>query len=148
MNLASFSRCAAVLVPFVVAQHAAPQWSVASDARAQSTQQKSSQPQSRTQKLANPLNDLLDEAQKDIDNNQFEAAVIPLQKFIGEEPDIAWAHFQLAYAYTALKRPDQARSEYERATTLESGSFAESQISTTITNPIASRVIPVMSNRP
>jgi superkiller protein 3 len=84
-----------------------------------SAQQKSSQPQSRTQKLANPLNDLLDEAQKDIDNNQFEAALTPLQKFIAQEPDIAWAHFQLAYAYTALKRPDEARAEYQRATTLD-----------------------------
>jgi Flp pilus assembly protein TadD len=119
MSLVSFSRCAAVVILFVVAQHAAPQWSVASAARARSAHQKSSQPQSRTQKLANPLNDLLDEAQKDIDTNQFEAAVTPLQKFIAEEPGIAWAHFQLAYAYTALKRPDEARAEYERATTLD-----------------------------
>jgi tetratricopeptide (TPR) repeat protein len=76
-------------------------------------------PQTRTQKLANPLNDLLDEAQHDIDTNQFEAALTPLQKFLAEKPDIAWAHFQLAYAYTALKRTDEARAEYERATTLD-----------------------------
>ena len=31
--------------------------------------------QSTTKKLANPLNDLLDEAQRDIDQNQFEAAI-------------------------------------------------------------------------
>jgi tetratricopeptide (TPR) repeat protein len=84
-----------------------------------STQQKSAPSQTRTQKLANPLNDLLDEAQHDIDSNQFEAALIPLQKFLAEKPDIAWAHFQLGYAYTALKRPDEARAEYERATTLD-----------------------------
>jgi Flp pilus assembly protein TadD len=71
------------------------------------------------QKLANPLNDLLDEAQHDIDANQFEAALTPLQKFLAEKPDIAWAHFQLAYAYTALKRTGEARAEYERATTLD-----------------------------
>ncbi|HMD06745.1 MAG TPA: tetratricopeptide repeat protein [Candidatus Acidoferrum sp.] len=65
------------------------------------------------------MNDLLDEAQHDIDTNQFEAALIPLQKFLAEKPDIAWAHFQLGYAYTALKRPDEARTEYERATTLD-----------------------------
>lgn len=75
--------------------------------------------QTRTQKLANPLNDLLDEAQHDIENNQFEAAITPLQKVIAEKPDIAWAHFQLGYAYTALKRSDEARAEYERATTLD-----------------------------
>lgn len=76
-------------------------------------------PQTRTQKLANPLNDLLDEAQHDIESNQFEAAITPLQKVIAEKPDIAWAHFQLGYAYTALKRSDEARAEYERATTLD-----------------------------
>jgi tetratricopeptide (TPR) repeat protein len=75
--------------------------------------------QSRTQKLRNPLNDLLDEAQRDIDKNDFEAAILPLQKFLAEQPDIAYAHFQLAYAYTALKRVDDARSEYERATALD-----------------------------
>lgn len=75
--------------------------------------------QTRTQKLANPLNDLLDEAQHDIESNQFEAAITPLQKVIAEKPDIAWAHFQLGYAYTALKRSDEARAEYERAITLD-----------------------------
>ena len=126
MSLASFSRCAALVVLFVGAlrvypepRRAAPQSRAVSAASVASAQQKSSQPQSRTQKLANPLNDLLDEAQKDIDNNQFEAALTPLQKFIAQEPDIAWAHFQLAYAYTALKRPDEARAEYQRATTLD-----------------------------
>jgi tetratricopeptide (TPR) repeat protein len=119
MNLASFSRCAALVVLLVEAQNPAPQLRAVSAASFASAQAKSAQPQSRTQKLANPLNDLLDEAQKDIDNNQFEAALTPLQKFIAQEPDVAWAHFQLAYAYTALKRPDEARAEYERATTLD-----------------------------
>jgi hypothetical protein len=53
--------------------------------------------QSKSQKLANPLNDLLDEAQRDIDKNDFEAAIPPLQKFLVEKPDIAYGHFQLAY---------------------------------------------------
>jgi Flp pilus assembly protein TadD len=83
----------------------------------QSSSQKN--PQTKTQKLANPLNDLLDEAQHDIDSNQFEAAITPLQKFLAEKPDIAYAHFQLAYSYTALKRGDEARAEYERATALD-----------------------------
>jgi tetratricopeptide (TPR) repeat protein len=110
-------RFAAVLVILVAAQYAAPQVCAASTSKGQSSQQKS--PQTRTQKLANPLNDLLDEAQHDIDTNQFEAALTPLQKFLSEKPDIAWAHFQLAYAYTALKRTDEARAEYERVTALD-----------------------------
>jgi len=85
---------------------------------AKSTSAQSS-PQSRTETLSNPLNDLLNEAQHDIDNNQFAAAVAPLQKLLAAKPDIAWAHFQLAYAYTALKRTDDARAEYERATALD-----------------------------
>ncbi|HTQ61246.1 MAG TPA: tetratricopeptide repeat protein [Candidatus Solibacter sp.] len=74
---------------------------------------------SRTQTLSNPLNDLLKEAEHDIDNNQYQAAIAPLQKLLAEKPDIAWAHFQLGYAYTALKRTDEARAEYERATALD-----------------------------
>lgn len=71
--------------------------------------------QSKTQKLANPLNDLLDEAQRAIDKNDFEAAIPPLQKFIAEKPDEPYGHFQLAYVYTALKRFDDARAEYQRS---------------------------------
>jgi len=78
-----------------------------------------SRAQQGSRKVANPLNDLLDEAQHDIDSSQFEAALAPLQKFLAEKPDVAFAHFQLAYAYTALKRVDEARSEYERAMALD-----------------------------
>ncbi len=122
MNLPSFVRRTAVAILIVGAGHAVPVFAAALAHSGQSNPQQKSpqtQPQSRTQKLANPLNDLLDEAQHDIDNNQFETALTPLQKFLSEKPDVAWAHFQLAYAYTALKRPDEARAEYERATTLD-----------------------------
>ena len=118
MSLPSFSRWAAVAIVIVGARHAVPILCAPSVLSAQSpAQEKSSQ--TRTQKLANPLNDLLDEAQHDIDTNQFEAALVPLQKVLAEKPDIAWVHFQLAYAYTALKRTDEARAEYEHATTLD-----------------------------
>ncbi len=73
----------------------------------------------KPQKLANPLNDLLDEARRDIDANRFEAAVAPLQKVIAEQPDFAYAHFQLAYVYTALKKDDEARAEYQRTIALD-----------------------------
>jgi Flp pilus assembly protein TadD len=75
--------------------------------------------QAQTQKIANPLNDLLDEAQRNIDANNFEAALAPLQKFIAEKPEVAFAHFQLGYAYTGLKRSDEARAEYEQAIALD-----------------------------
>ncbi len=121
MNLASFARrIAAIAILILGARHAVPVFAGTSALSLQSSsQQKSTPSQTRTQKLANPLNDLLDEAQHDIDTSQFEAALTPLQKFLAEKPDFAWAHFQLAYAYTALKRPDEARAEYEHATTLD-----------------------------
>ncbi len=84
--------------------------------------QSSSKPavQSRTQKVANPLNDLLEEAQRDIDKNNFESAIAPLQKVIADQPEFAYAHFQLAYVYTALKRTDEARAEYTRTIAIDS----------------------------
>ena len=85
----------------------------------QSTSQSKRDTQSAKQKLANPLNDMLNEAQRDIDANNFEGAVAPLQKFIAEKPEVAFAHFQLGYAYTALKRSDEARAEYERTIALD-----------------------------
>src|SRR6267154_1607188 len=70
---------------------------------AQSPTKQPTQP--RPQKVANPLNDLLDQAQRNIDSNNFESAIAPLQKFITEKPDVAFAHFQLGYTYTAQRRP-------------------------------------------
>ena len=76
-------------------------------------------PQGTKQKVRNPLNDLLDEAQAAMDKNDYAAAIPPLQKFLAEKPDIAFAHFQLAYAYTALKQPEDARAEYEKCIALD-----------------------------
>src|SRR5262252_8363108 len=44
--------------------------------------------------LSNPLNDLLDDARRDIDKEDFQGAVVALQKFIAEKDDFAYAHFQ------------------------------------------------------
>jgi tetratricopeptide (TPR) repeat protein len=71
------------------------------------------------QKVRNPLNDLLDEAQAALDKNDYNAAIPPLQEFIDQKPDVAFAHFQLAYAYTALKRPDEAGAEYEKCIAID-----------------------------
>jgi Flp pilus assembly protein TadD len=71
------------------------------------------------QRIANPLNDLLDEARRDIDKQDFEAAIAPLRKFLAEKDDFAYAHFQLGYAYTGLQKSEEARGEYERAMQLD-----------------------------
>jgi Flp pilus assembly protein TadD len=111
---------------FVGAQHslgyawdkAAPPLGNQSSVSAQSSKSMPAM-QSKTQKLANPLNDLLDEAQRDIDTKNFEAAIAPLQKVIADQPEFAYAHFQLAYVYTALKKTDEARAEYARTIAID-----------------------------
>src|SRR6266446_1175694 len=112
-------RAAPFFVGIVFAAPARPCFCAQPALRAQSASAAKRQTQSRQQKVSNPLNDLLDEAQRNIDANTFEAAVAPLQKFIAEKPEVAFAHFQLGYAYTALKRGDEARAEYERAIALD-----------------------------
>jgi Flp pilus assembly protein TadD len=93
----------------------------------QSQNPPSKPPQGKAQKVQNPLNDLLDEAQAALDKNNFEAAIAPLQKFLAEKPEVAFAHFQLAYAYTGLNRTVEARAEYERCIALDP-KMAEAQL--------------------
>jgi tetratricopeptide (TPR) repeat protein len=112
-------RAAPFFVGVAFAAQAAPCFCGQPGRQAQSSSTTKQQAPSRQQKVANPLNDLLDEAQHDIDANSFDAAIAPLQKFIAEKPEVAFAHFQLGYAYTALKRGDDARAEYERAIVLD-----------------------------
>lgn len=111
-SLASLAFCSAA-----GAHHAEPRAATPLPIEAQAAPSPAGQ--AKPQKLANPLNDLLDEAQHAIDVNNFEAALPPLQKFLAEKPEVAFAHFQLGYAYTALKRTDEARAEYERAMSLD-----------------------------
>jgi len=104
---------------FAGAQHAAPPFSKKLIVLAQESPKQKPAAQSKSQKVANPLNELLDEAKRDIDKNEFETAITPLQKVIAEQPDSAYAHFQLAYVYTALKKTSEARAEYERTIALD-----------------------------
>src|SRR5215472_12642061 len=94
-------------------------WEALRSSSAQTTLKAQPLGQTKTEKLANPLNDLLDEAQRDIDAKQFEAAIPPLEKVLADQPDFAYGHFQLAYVYTALKKPKEAQAEYQRAAALD-----------------------------
>ena len=107
------------IVFFVGAQHTVPLVGDKFIASGQVSPKQKVGAQSKLQKVANPLNELLDEAKRDIDKNEFEAAIIPLQRVIAEQPDFAYAHFQLAYVYTALKKNNDARAEYERTITID-----------------------------
>jgi tetratricopeptide (TPR) repeat protein len=118
-NIRGIAFCVSWSSFFLMPQLAAPLRADAFGLQAQTSSKAKSSGQSTTQKLANPLNDLLDEAQRDIDQNQFEAAITPLQKVLNDQPDFAYGHFQLAYVYTALKKSKEAQAEYQRATALD-----------------------------
>ncbi len=66
-----------------------------------------------------PLAPLLQQAQDAIDKGNYADAIDPLQKYIAQRPDYAYAHFQLGYAYSELQRWDDAQAEYERTITLD-----------------------------
>ena len=110
-------KIALVLILLDAAQFFAPLLSNQVITYAQSSSKQGSL--TKSQKVANPLNDLLDEARADIDANRFKEALVPLKKVIADQPDFPYAHFQLAYVYTALKRTDEARAEYERTVALD-----------------------------
>ena len=75
--------------------------------------------QSSPQTKEDPLAILLQQAKDSIDKNDFSAALDPLQKYIAERPDDPYAHFQLGFAYSGLKRWDEAKSEFSRAIALD-----------------------------
>ena len=85
------------------------------DRKDSASKSQNSPPEAHRAKITNPLNELLEEAQRDIDKKDFAAAIDPLQKFIAEQPDVAYGHFQLGYVFTALHKNAEARSQYERA---------------------------------
>ena len=67
----------------------------------------------------NPLQELLDRAEKAIAEQKFADAVAALDEFLKEQPGDAYAHFQLAYAHTALGDWRKAAASYRRAAELK-----------------------------
>lgn len=62
---------------------------------------------------------LLTEAQKAMDQQDYQTAAKAYQDYIAKKPDDAMAHFQLGYAYTALQKTDDAKAQYEKAIELD-----------------------------
>ena len=61
------------------------------------------------------LNSLLTKAQAAMKRMDYEAAVQAYQEYLGKKPDDATVHYDLGYAYTALRKPADAKAEYEKA---------------------------------
>lgn len=67
---------------------------------------------------AQALNHLLDAAQEAIDRQDYATAAQSYQDYLAKKPDDATVHYDLGYAYTALRKPTEAKSEYEKAIAL------------------------------
>jgi superkiller protein 3 len=65
------------------------------------------------------LNRLLVAAQNAVGQQDYATAARDYQTYLAEKPDDAVAHYDLGYAYTALQRPADAKTEYEKAIALD-----------------------------
>src|SRR5271168_3328940 len=65
------------------------------------------------------LNRLLTAAQDAVNRNDYASAAKDYQDYLAKKPDDAVVHYDLGYAYTALQKPADAKSEYEKAIALD-----------------------------
>lgn len=77
----------------------------------------------RSQKIPDPdavaLNNFLAAAQAAMDKKDYAGAAENYQQYLAKKPDDANIHFQLGYAYSALQKPADAKTEYEKAISLD-----------------------------
>jgi Flp pilus assembly protein TadD len=66
-----------------------------------------------------PVSALAAQAQQALDRKDYESAISLLQRIITQKPDEALPHFELGYAYSELKRNDDAAAAYHRALELD-----------------------------
>ncbi|MGB7750812.1 MAG: tetratricopeptide repeat protein [Candidatus Acidiferrales bacterium] len=65
------------------------------------------------------LNRLLTAAQDAVSKNDYASAAQDYRDYLAKKPDDAVVHYDLGYAYTALQKPAEAKSEYEKAIALD-----------------------------
>ena len=68
---------------------------------------------------ADALNRLVAAAQQAAAQNDYATAAQDYQQYLEKMPDDAAVHFDLGYAYTALRRPADAQAEYRKAISLD-----------------------------
>lgn len=73
----------------------------------------------REDPAAAELNRLLADAQDAVNRQDYATAAQKYQAYLAKKPDDALVHYDLGYAYTALQRPADAKSEYEKAISLD-----------------------------
>jgi len=65
------------------------------------------------------LNRLLAAAQDAVNKQDYASAALDYQAYLAKKPDDAVVHYDLGYAYTAMQKPADAKSEYEKAIALD-----------------------------
>ena len=73
----------------------------------------------RVEKFANPAAALRNQAIEAMAKNDFESAVGLWQKYLADQPNDPYGHFELGYAFTALSRWDDAKTEYQKAVAID-----------------------------
>jgi tetratricopeptide (TPR) repeat protein len=96
-------------------------WTLPSLARAHAhqTQNTSRQVYHVRDPEAERRHDLLVSAQSHMDKQDYAAAAAEFKQYLAKQPNDAAIHFQLGYAYTALKKPADAEREYTKAVELD-----------------------------
>ena len=64
------------------------------------------------------LNRLLSAAQDAVNKNDYASAAQDYRDYLAKKPDDAVVHYDLGYAYSAMHKPAEAKSEYEKAIAL------------------------------
>ncbi len=80
---------------------------------------RSSKPQQVSPSPADSLAPLLSQAQEALDRKDFAAAIPLLEKIAAAKPGDALPHFELGFAYSGLKKNEEAIAEYRRAISLD-----------------------------
>ena len=65
------------------------------------------------------LNRLLAAAQDAVNKQDYASAAQDYQAYLAKKPDDAVVHYDLGYAFTAMQKPADAKSEYEKAIALD-----------------------------
>ena len=69
--------------------------------------------------FANPAAALRDRAIAAMTKKDFASAAELWQKYLADEPNDPYGHFELGYAFTALSRWDDAKTEYQKAVAID-----------------------------
>jgi len=69
------------------------------------------------------LNRLLTAAQDAVNKNDFASAAQDYRDYLAKKPDDAVVHYDLGYAYSALQKPAEAKSEFDTASSLTKADY-------------------------